>query len=218
MSPDSTPSSLDTDASGNVYVAAGLAADASTAGNSGGVPLARVVKLDAKGQPVWTTTTAIAKGDSPHRTLARVVASKGGRAIFVVAGYFIVKLDGNGVQQWTRRLAPPAWEHPNPLMRRASKPIPRVDAALQGRRLYLVMTSFGPPWGDGTVAVVDAERGELKSVRAYPANGWASPPTIQLLPDGAIMISTAGQDLTTETDGSWTTLWRLTDMRAPRTP
>ncbi|MBW1903694.1 MAG: hypothetical protein JRJ24_00040 [Deltaproteobacteria bacterium] len=218
MSPDSTPSSLDIDASGNVYVAAGFAADASTAGDGGAVPLARVAKLDAKGQTVWTTTTAIAKGDSPHRTLARVVASKGGRAIFVAAGYFIVKLDGDGVQQWTRRLAPPAWEHPNPLMRGASKPIPRVDAALRGGRLYLVMTSFGPPWGNGTVAVVDAERGELKSARVYPVDGWASRSTIQLLPDGAIMISTAGQDLTTETDGSWTTLWRLTDMKAPRTP
>ncbi len=218
MSPDSTPSSLDIDASGNVYVAAGLAADASTAGNGGAVPLARVVKLDAKGQPVWTTTTAIAKGDSPYRTLARVVASKGGRAIFVAAGYFIVKLDGDGVQQWTRRLAPPAWEHPNPLMRRASQPIPRVDAALQGGRLYVVMTSFGPPWGNGTVAVVNTERGELKSARVYPVDGWASRSTIQLLPDGAIMISSAGQDLTTETDGSWTSLWRLTDMKAPRTP
>jgi hypothetical protein len=218
MGPDSTPSSLDIDASGNVYVAAGLAADASMTGDSGAVPLARVVKLDAKGEPVWTTTTAIAKGDSPYRTLARVVASEDGRAIFVAAGYFIVKVDGDGMQQWTRRLAPPAWEHPNPLLRGVRQTIPRVDAALRGGRLYLIMTSFGPAWGDGTVAIVDAARGELKSVRAYPANGWASPPTIQLLPDGAIVISTAGSDQSSETDGSWTTLWRLTDMKAPRAP
>lgn len=201
MSEDLTPSSIDIDAAGNVCVAAGLVSDATPDGKSTATGIARVVKLDAKGQPAWKTTAQVATDDTSRRTLARVLASQDGRTIFVVAGYFIVKLDGSGKQQWARVLDPTV----------ERKAIPRLDAALQGGKLYYFYHSWN------VVAVVDAELGKLQSVRAYyDANGTAARPTIQALPGGAIMLSTAHDTYTADIEAaSATSLWRLTDMKAP---
>jgi hypothetical protein len=167
-----------------------------------------VVKLNANGKQVWKTTAHVATSDSSRRTLARVLASMDGQSIFVVAGYVIVKLDGGGVQQWTRLVAPAVKPKAAPRVEAA----PRVDAALRGSRLYYFLNSLS------VVAVLGAKEGEMKSFRAYYDNsGVAAHPRIQLLPDGTILLMTSNDTFLGKESEQWsaTSLARLDDVKAP---